>query len=76
MLELKDAKQFDRLGTETKIYSMLEDGTQSWMVISRCVGKYVTELSEENNMSIHYDEASSSTGKLVAMEQKRTTKTV
>ena len=49
---------------------MQKDGTQSWMVISRSVDKYVTGLSEENKKPIHCEEASSSTEKLVAMEQR------
>ena len=39
-------------------------------MISRSVGKYVTELLEENKKPIHFQEASSSTGKLGAMKQK------
>ena len=40
------------------------------MVISRGVCKYLTKLSKENKKPLHYEEASSSTGQLVAMEEK------
>ena len=44
----QDDKQFDRRGIEIKMDFMQKDGTQSWMVSSRDVGRHVTELSEEN----------------------------
>ena len=50
---------------------MQKDRTQSWMVISRGVGKYVTELAVDHTKPFHYDEASSGTGQLVAMEERR-----
>ena len=56
-----------------KIGSMQKDGTQSRMAISRGVGKYVTEFAVDHTKPFHYDEASSSTGQLVAIEQKTTT---
>ena len=65
-LEVKITKHFGRRAIEIKIDSTQKDGTLSWMVIGRCV----TELSEENKKPIHYEEASSSTGQLVAMEQR------
>ena len=40
------------------------------MVISRSVDKYATEFSEENKKFLHVEEASSSTRKRVAMEQR------
>ena len=55
---------------------MQKDGTQSWMVITRSVGKYVTELSEKNQKPIHYEEASSRTGETCCDGTKRTTFTV
>ena len=55
---------------------MLKDGTQSWMVSRRSVGKYVTELSEENKKPIHYEEASSRTGETCCDGTKKTTFTV
>ena len=59
-----------RCGIEIKIGSMKTHKTQSWIAISRGVNKYVMELPEENKQPIHCDEASSSTGRPVAMEQK------
>ena len=69
--EVKITKQCDRRGIAIKIDSMQKDGTQSWRVFSRRVDKYVTELSEENKKPIHFEEASSSTGQPVAMEQRQ-----
>ena len=71
VLEVKIRKQRDRRGIAIKIDSMHKDGTQSWIVFSRRVDKYVTELSEENKKPIHYEEASSSTGQLVAVERRQ-----
>ena len=61
---------FDRYGIEIMIDSMKKDGTQSLMVISRGVDKYVTELAVDHTKSVRCDEASSSTGKLVAKKKK------
>ena len=55
---------------ELKARSNLCRKTQSWMVISRGAGQYVKELSEESKKSVHFEDASSSKGKLVAMEKK------
>ena len=71
VLEVKITKEFDRRGIEIKIDSMQKDGTQSWMVISRGVGKYVTELAVDHTKPFHYEEASSGTGQLVAMEERQ-----
>ena len=49
---------------------MQKDGTQSWIVISRSVKKYVTELLEEHQKPIHCEEVPYRTGQLVAMKQK------
>ena len=59
---MKITKQFHRHGIEIKIDSMRTYRTQSWMFISRGVGKHVMELSEGNKKPIHYGETSSSTG--------------
>ena len=39
---------------EIKVDSMQKDGTQSWIVISRSVNKYLTELSKKNKKPIHF----------------------
>ena len=70
VFEVKSTKQFDRHGIEIKIDSMQKDGTQSWIVTSRGIDKFVTEPPEVNKKPIHYEEASSSTGKPIAMEQR------
>ena len=70
VLEVKVTKHFDRHGIEIMTDCMQKDGTQSWIVISRDVNKYVTELPEENKKLVHYEAASSSTEELVAMKQK------
>ena len=51
VLEVKDTRHFDRYGIETKIGSVQKKGTQSWIVISRSVSKYMTELLEEHRPS-------------------------
>ena len=52
------------------IDSMQKDGSQSWIVISRGVNKYVKELPEENSKSIHYEEVTIGAGRPVATQQK------
>ena len=42
---------------------MQNDGSQSWIVISRGANKYVTELPEANEKLIHYEEVASGSGK-------------
>ena len=37
-------------------HSLKNDGSHSWIVISRGMNKYVEELYEENGDSIHYEE--------------------
>ena len=48
---------------------MQEDGTQPWMVISRCVDRDVTELAVDNTKPI-YDEPSTGTAKQITMKQR------
>ena len=49
---------------------MQKHGTQSWIVISRCIDKYVTELPKENKKPIQCEEVKTSEGQLVVMKQK------
>ena len=49
---------------------MQSDESQSWIVISRGMDKYVSELPEENGKSIHCEEVTASTGRPVATKQK------
>ena len=66
MLEVLVTKHFDRYGFEIKIDSMMNDGTQSWVVISRGVEKYVTEGALDHTQPKHCNERSGGTRKLVA----------
>ena len=70
VLEVMVTKRCYGYGIEIKIGSVKKDGTRCCMVISRGVDKYVTELAADHTKPIHYDEASSSTGKLVAIKQR------
>ena len=66
VLKVKATNYLERVGIEVKIGSMRNDGSQSWIVISRGIDKYVTVLPEENEKPIHNKEVASSAGKLVA----------
>ena len=70
VLEVKVTNYLERFGIAVEIDSMQNDGTQSWIVISRGIIKYVTELLEENKKPIHFEEVATSAGQLVAMKQK------
>ena len=63
VLEFKVTNFLERCGIEVKIDSVQHDGTQSWIVISRGINKYVTELPEEIKKLIHYKEVASNAGK-------------
>ena len=70
ILEVIVTKHVDRYGIEIKIDSMKKGGgTQSWVVTSRGVDKNVMGLAVDRTKPIHYDEASSSTEKFVAIKQ-------
>ena len=45
-------KHFGRYRIETKIVSMMDDGTQSWVVINRGVEEYVTELALDHTQAM------------------------
>ena len=72
MLEVKVTNYLKRYGIEVKIDSMQNDGTLSWIVISRGINKYVTELPEENGKPSHHEEVALGAGKPVATEQQFT----
>ena len=65
-LELLFTKHFDRCGIEIKIDEMKRDGTQSCVVISRSVEKYVTEHALDHTQPRHHDEMSASARRHVA----------
>ena len=69
-LEVKVTNYLERYGIEVKIDSMQNDGIQSWIVISRGINQYVTELPEESGKSIHNEEVAASTQKPVAKKHK------
>ena len=48
---------------------MKNDGSQSWIVISKDMNKDVDELPEENVKSIHCEEMVTGTGRTVATKQ-------
>ena len=47
------------------------DGTQSWVVISRGVDKYVTKFALDHKQPMHHDERFGGAGKLVAINSLR-----
>ena len=75
VLKFKSTKQFGRHGNEMKIDSMQKDGTQSWIVISRNVKKYLTEPAKENKKLLHYEESVFKHGATCCDGRKRTTYT-
>ena len=56
VLEVKVTNHLERYGIEIKIGSMEKDGSQYWIVISRRVRKYVTELLQENKNLVQCEE--------------------
>ena len=70
-MEVKVTNYLECCGIEVKIDSMQNDGTQSWIVISKGINKYVTELPEENKkpIHIHYEEVARGAPKPVARKQ-------
>ena len=64
-------EHFGRYGIETKIDSVMDDETQSCVVISRGVEKYVTELAWDHSEPMHCDEMSRGTGRPVAFNPRR-----
>ena len=62
ILEVKVTHHLYQHGIEIKIDSMQKGRSQSWIVISRGMNKYVNELSEENGKSIHVEEVTANTG--------------
>ena len=65
MLEVLVTKHFDRYGIDIRIDSMMSDGTQSLVVISRVVEKCVTELALDLTQPMLCNERSGGTMKFV-----------
>ena len=70
VLDVKVTNYMERVGIEIKTDSLQTDGSRSWIVISRGINKYVTELPEENEKPIHYEEVTPVAGELVATKQQ------
>ena len=70
ILEVKGTHHLYQNGVEINFDSVQNDGSQSWIVISRGMNKYVNELPEEKGQSIHYEAATASTRRPVATKQK------
>ena len=70
VLEVKVTNYLKSYGIIIKIDSMQNDGNQSWIVISRGINKNVTELPEENEKPIHYEDVAPGTVKLVATKRQ------
>ena len=49
-------KRYELYGIEVKIDSLKKDGTKSWVVISRSIVRYVTELALDHNEPMRLDE--------------------
>ena len=62
-LEPLFTRHFDRCGIEIEIDEMKRVGTQSCVVISRSVEKYVTEHALDHTQPMHHDEMSASAGR-------------
>ena len=71
VLEVNATNHLQRYGIEIKMDSVQKDGTQSWIVISRSINKYVTELPEEIKKPIHCEDVALSTVRFVPMKQKQ-----
>ena len=70
VLEVEVTNFLERYEIEVKIDSMQNDGSQSWIVISRGINRYVTDLPEENEKLIHYEELALGAKKPIATKQQ------
>ena len=70
VLEIKVTYHLYRYGVEIRFDSMKNDGSQSWIVISRSMNKQVNELPEGNGKSILYEEVVTGKGRPFATKQK------
>ena len=59
-------RRYNWYGVEIKIDSRMNDGTTCWVVIRRCVERYVKALAMEHTEPMRVDESTLSTVKLVA----------
>ena len=56
VLEVKVTYHLYQYGMKIKVNSVKNDGSQSWIVISRGINKYVEDLAEESGKSVHCEE--------------------
>ena len=70
VLKVKVTYHLYQYGIEIKVDSMKNDGSLSWIVISKGMNKIVDGLPEENAISIHYEEMVTGTERPVATKQK------
>ena len=72
MLEVKVTNYLERYGIEVKINSVQNDGSQRqpWIFYSKGMNKHVTELPEENQTPIHYEEMAFGAEKPVARKRQ------
>ena len=69
-MEVNVTNHLERCGIEVKIDSMQNDGSQSWIEISRGINKDAIELSEENRKPFHYEGVSLGAGQPVVTKQQ------
>ena len=70
VLEAKVAYHSYPCGIEVRVSSLNNDGSHSWIVISRRMNKYVDELYTENEESVYYKEMATGMTKPVATKHK------
>ena len=69
-MEVKVTNHLEHHGIEIMIDSMQNDGSQSWIVISRRMDKCVNELPEETGKSCHFELVTPGAGRPLATKQK------
>ena len=70
VLEVKVTYHLYQYGIKIRVKSVKNDGSQTWIVISRGTHKYVDELLEEHGKSIHHEKMVNGTSRPVATKKK------
>ena len=60
-LDVVVTKQHNRYGVEIEVNSMMNGGTRSWVVIRRCIERFVTELALDHTEPMRVNEHTLST---------------
>ena len=70
--EVRVTNHLEQYGTAIQVKSLKNDGSLSWIVISRGLKKYVEEIYEENRESLDHEEVATRSGteKPVATKHK------